>query len=109
MKKLINAALWLSGSGPKLWDKVDGAKTYLAVAAKVFTALAGFLAELQPQLDAHNLGALVMFCKAISTDPNWKMMTDALLALGLGHKAQKIANALTPASSEQPGDVNQGK
>lgn len=99
MEKLINFGLWMSGSGPKLWAKVDGAKTYIAVAAKALTALAGLLGELQPQLDAHNLGALATFCKALSTDSNWKMLTDALLALGIGHKLTKIASA--PESNGQ--------
>lgn len=100
MGRLINLGLWISGAGPKLWAKIDGAKTYTAIALKVFTALAGLLGELQPQLEAHNLGAIAVFCKGLSTDPNWKMLTDALLALGIGHKIEKAAadSAPPPAS-----------
>ena len=91
MQKVINLALWLSGAGPKLWEKVDGCKTYLAVALKVLTGLAGLIGELQPALESHNLGAVAVFCKGLSTDPNWKALTDALLALGIGHKLDKKA------------------
>jgi len=89
MQKLINLGLWMSGRGPLLWGKVDGAKTYIAVALKLLTGLAGLLGELQPMLEAHNLGAVAVFCKGLAADPNWKMITDAFLALGIGHKIEK--------------------
>lgn len=101
MNWLINTAVKLSGLG-WVWDKVDGAKTYIAVTLKVLTALAGLLTTLQPMLDAHNLGALVSFCKAISSDPNWKMLTDALLVLGIGHKIDKVADATPAPAPAQP-------
>lgn len=96
-EKLINAALWMSGRGPWLWNLVDGYKTYSAVAVKVLTALAGLIGEAQPLLDAHNLGGLAVFCQHLSTDQNWKMITDAWLALGLGHKIDKAGGSSAPA------------
>jgi len=95
MQKLINLGLWLSGRGPWLWNLVDGYKTYIAVAAKVLTALAGLLGELQPQLEAHNLGGVAAFCKGLGADPYWNMLDNALLALGIGHKIDK-AGASAP-------------
>ena len=93
MEKLINMAAWVSGIGPKLWEKADGAKTYIAVTLKILTGLAGLLGELQPILEAHNLGGVATFCKGLSANHNWNTITDALLALGIGHSIKKAVPA----------------
>lgn len=102
MQRLINIGLMLSGAGPKLWNMVDGVKTYTAVALKVLTALAGLLGELQPQLEAHNLGAIAGLAKGLANDPYWHMLTDSLLALGFGHKLEKAVGGLTVTGSLPP-------
>lgn len=88
MNKLINLAVKLSGLG-WIWQKIDGYKTAGSVTLAVLTALLGLGNDLAPILAAHDAGALLAFIKTLPGNPSWKLIIEAGLALGLGHKVIK--------------------
>lgn len=96
MNKLIDLAAKLSGLG-WVWEKIDGYKTKLAAAAGILSGAAGLIGEIVPLLDKRSFAALLEFVKHLPQDPAWLLLVGGLGALGLGHKADKIAAATPPA------------
>lgn len=90
------------------WDKMDGAKTYTAVAGKMLLALSGLIGQAQPLLAAHNMGGLATLCQNAAFNPHLHNFLEALLALGIGHKLAKLAPAPAEVASAQPSDAKAG-
>ncbi len=88
MNTLINWAVKLSGLG-WVWEKTDGAKTYIAATVGILTGLAGLITEFAAPIAAHNAGAIVALLKTLPTDPSWLALIAALGTLGIGHKLEK--------------------
>lgn len=83
----------------KVWDLVDGYKTYLSAGLKALTAVVALLTELKGPVAAHDAGAVFHFLQALSHDPNWAALLDAGLALGIGHKIDKAAASVSPPAA----------
>lgn len=90
MNKIIAFILDHSGVS-KVWDILDGKKTYATAALGILTSLAGLGVELAPILAAHNTAGLLVFAQALPHDASWLSLLAALGLLGLGHKAEKAA------------------
>ncbi len=101
MDTLINLFAKFSGLD-WIWDKVDGAKTYLAAAAAILSGLAGVVNEVFPPLTAHNAAGLLNIVKSLPSDPNWVMLVGGVATLGLRHAVQKAADAPTVPFPNQP-------
>jgi hypothetical protein len=98
MQKIINLFVKLSGAG-WVWEKVDGYKTYGVAALGILSGLAGLGTELAPVLSSHDAGALWALVRSLPHDSSWLMLVGSLGALGLGHKADKVAAAVAPSAS----------
>lgn len=92
MNTLINLVLKFSGLG-KLWDVLDGYKTYLSAAIAILTGLLGVLQELAPLLSAHDASGLLTLAKGLPHDQSWMILVAGLGTLGIGHKLSKAASA----------------
>lgn len=92
MNKIIG---WLADRGgfTKVWAALDGKKTYAAAALGIVTSLAGLGAQFAPVLAAHNTAGLLTLLQALPSDPSWLSLVASFGLLGLGHKAEKAANA----------------
>lgn len=101
MDTLINLFAKFSGLG-WIWDKVDGAKTYLAAAAAILSGLAGVINEVLVPLNAHNAAGLLNIVKALPSDPNWVMLVGGVAALGLRHALAKQDAAPVVPLPNQP-------
>ncbi len=88
MNTLINLAVKFTGLG-WVWDKTDGAKTYIAATVGILTGLAGLISELAAPVAAHNAGAIFAVLRALPHDPSWLALVAALGTLGIGHKLEK--------------------
>lgn len=73
----------------KIWDKVDGYKTYGAAALGILTGLAGLAAELAPIISSHDTAGLIAFVQRLPTNPAWVTLLGAVGLLGLGHGIKK--------------------
>ena len=97
MNTMINLAVRFSGLG-WVWEKTDGAKTYIAAGIAILTGLSGVLSEVLPPLGAHDAGALLSVLKHLPQDSSWMMLVGGLGTLGLGHKASKMAQDEVPVA-----------
>lgn len=83
----------------KLWDFMDGKKTYAAAALGILSSLAGLGLEVAPILSVHNTAGLIGFIQQLPHDSAWLSLVASVGLLGLGHKAEKAAAvAATPAA-----------
>lgn len=98
MNWLINK---LTGLG-SLWEKADGAKTYIAGGASILTGAAGLLAEVAKLIADKNTLAVWAFVKSLPTDQSWLLILGGLTAVGLRHAIQKqdapVPEAQKPAA-----------
>lgn len=85
------------------WNKMDGAKTYTAVAGKMLLALSGLIGQAQPLLAAHNMGGLATLLQNAAFNPHLHNFLEALLALGFGHKITKLAAAFAASGDAKAG------
>lgn len=76
----------------KLWDMMDGKKTYAAAGLGILTSLLGLGTEVAPILAAHNTAGLIEFIKNLPQDVSWLSLIGSLGAIGIGHKIVKSAN-----------------
>jgi hypothetical protein len=90
------------------WDKMNGAKTYTAVAGKMLLALSGLIGQAQPLLAAHNMGGLAALLQNAAFNPHLHNFLEALLALGIGHKIAKLVPAPAAEASAPSGDAKAG-
>lgn len=88
MNALLNLFAKYSGFG-WVWEKTDGAKTYLAAAAGIFSGLAGLINEVLPPLSAHNFAGVFDVLKNLPQDPSWVLIVGGVGALGLRHAVDK--------------------
>lgn len=103
MNTLINLAAKYSGLG-FIWEKVDGAKTYIAAAASILSGAAGLLQEFLAVEGKHDFSALLAFAKDLPQDNCWLMILAGMGAIGLRHSMEKAAQSLapSPAPAAQP-------
>lgn len=101
MGTLINLAVKFSGLG-WIWEKFDGAKTYIAAAVAILTGLLGLIQEFQPLLVAHDAGGVWALFKALPHDNSWLMLVGGLGTLGLGHRIGKVGAAQEAAQIAAP-------
>ena len=92
---------WLANAAglSKVWDFMDGKKTYAAAGLGILTSVAGLAVELAPILSAHNTPGLIGFIQHLPSDPSWLSLVAAFGLLGLGHSNKKIEAA---SQSGQP-------
>ena len=79
-----------------VWGKLDGQKTRIAGAAAILTGAGGLLLELLPLIAAKDFALLLKFVQGLPSDQAWLMLVGGLATLGLGHKAEKAAEAAKP-------------
>lgn len=84
---------WLLGLN-KVWDALEGSKTYLAGGASVLTGLAGLLNELIPLIQHRNALEAWGFVKDLPQDQSWLMILSGLAVMGLRHSHQKLSDEL---------------
>ena len=97
---LINFMAKLGGVS-KLWGFLDGYKTKVAGVGAMLAGLAGLTAQIVVLIESKDASAVFAFAKGLPTDQSLMMFLGGLGALGLGHKAEKAAEAAAPAP-EQP-------
>ena len=88
MNTIINLIAKFSGFN-KVWDFMDGKKTYAAASFGILTSLVGLGGELAPILASHNTAGLIAFIKHLPADASWLSLMASFGLLGLGHKADK--------------------
>ncbi len=88
----------------KLWDKLDGAKTYIGGSVLLLTSSAGLLAELLKLLNDKNPMEAWSFLKALPQDQVVLSFAAGLVAVGLRHAVAKQEAALPIPAPEQPAE-----
>ena len=85
---------WLLGLN-KVWDALDGYKTYVAGAASALTGAAGLLNEVLPIIQHRSATELLGWAKDLPNDQSWLLLLTGLAALGLRHSHSKIDDKLS--------------
>ncbi len=98
----MNYLLNLLG-GNKLWQKLDGAKTYIGGGILLLSSSAGLLAEVLKLVNDKNPLEAFAFVKGLPQDQFILSFAAGLVAVGLRHAVAKQEDALpAPAPTSAP-------
>lgn len=93
MDWLVNLAGKAAGIG-KVFDWLDGKKSYLAGAALILSGVAG---ELTAISQIHDAATALAFAKALIASADWQRILEGLSVMGLRHA---VAKATDPAPAQ---------
>jgi len=88
LSKVINLVVKFSGAGV-IWEKLDGAKSYVGGAIGILAGAAGLLQEVLNILNSHDAGAALAFVKGLPHDQNILAIAAGLVAVGIRHAIAK--------------------
>lgn len=83
---------WLLGLD-KVWDKLDGSKTYLGGGIALLQGAAGLLSEILKLVADKDALEVWNFVKGLPADQNVALLAAGLVAVGLRHAVAKAADA----------------
>lgn len=93
---LLNLVAKVSGVG-RLWDWLDGKKSYGTGALTILGGVLGVGTELAPLLAAHNTAGLVTWATHVNSDPAYLAILAGAAIIAGAHKAEKVIAATAPA------------
>ena len=93
MNTIINLILKFSGAG-RLWQAIDGYKSYGSASLGILTGLLGVLNGMVPYLTSHDLAGLWGFITRLPMNDSWLLLVASFGGLGVLHKWEKSKAAL---------------